>query len=117
MMEIFVVLGLCFVLYEALDLFEGCYRQYRHNGHLTNAVTDREDTTSNNQTGDDVEECKHLLSPSCEHSDCSKDCKSLDRCFIEDEKECQSGNESNVDRCTVFSVSECVAREQELSLI
>jgi len=26
-METFIVLGLCFVLYEALDLFQGCYHR------------------------------------------------------------------------------------------
>lgn len=30
MMETFIVLGLCFILYEALDLFQSCYNNNRH---------------------------------------------------------------------------------------
>lgn len=29
-METFIVLGLCFILYEALDLFQSCYNKERH---------------------------------------------------------------------------------------
>lgn len=33
MMETFIVLGLCFILYEALDLFQSCYNNNRHHTH------------------------------------------------------------------------------------
>lgn len=29
-METFIVLGLCFILYEALDLFQSCYNNQEH---------------------------------------------------------------------------------------
>lgn len=124
MMEIFIVLGLCFVFYEALDIFQGCYHQYyqRHTGHITSGP---EDGSFNS---DDVEECsdtKHLLATSGE---CDKDSdweksgkfiKPTDRYFLEDERECHGGEtlSGNNDKCTIFSVSECLDRENELSTI
>lgn len=33
MMETFIVLGLCFILYEALDMFQSCYNNNRHHTH------------------------------------------------------------------------------------
>lgn len=41
-MEIFIVLGLCFVLYEALDLFQGCYQHYHHSNNANNSLANIE---------------------------------------------------------------------------
>uniref|UniRef100_A0A1B0CEW1 Secreted protein n=1 Tax=Lutzomyia longipalpis TaxID=7200 RepID=A0A1B0CEW1_LUTLO len=101
-MEIFIVLGLCFVLYEALDLFQGCYHQYYHRNttHLP-SLASLEDGSS-----DDVEDSdtKHLLAPSCEASgECGGDweksgkfTKVSDRYTVEDECEKTSGNKFKV---------------------
>lgn len=60
MMETFIVLGLCFILYEALDLFQSCYNNNRHNHHSnfggatvqTDDGTDSYTTNNNNETKD-----------------------------------------------------------------
>lgn len=36
------MLGLCFVLYEALDLFQGCYQHYHHSNNADNGLADIE---------------------------------------------------------------------------
>lgn len=53
-METFIVLGLCFILYEALDLFQSCYNKERHQqrqqdssyaGSGTDCVTENRSTS------------------------------------------------------------------------
>lgn len=73
MMETFIVLGLCFILYEALDLFQSCYNHnnrhsHHHLGeHLEGATDENKDTAhlildtiQEVEIGDDSDNSTHL---------------------------------------------------------
>lgn len=72
-METFIVLGLCFILYEALDLFQSCYNHnnrhsHHHFGeHLEGATDENKDTArlildtiQEVEIGDDSDNSTHL---------------------------------------------------------
>lgn len=46
MMETFIVLGLCFILYEALDLFQSCYNKERHQHQSSDGACDNDSRPS-----------------------------------------------------------------------
>lgn len=48
MMETFIVLGLCFILYEALDLFQSCYNNQQQHPQTNDDIDCTTNTSSNN---------------------------------------------------------------------
>lgn len=66
-METFIVLGLCFILYEALDLFQSCYNNTSNQQPQTQPQQPPQ-TTSDGSSGD-TNECNSSSSSSVDHID------------------------------------------------
>lgn len=63
-METFIVLGLCFILYEALDLFQSCYNRPNQHQPLQNVLKKKnkiKSNNNNNQTAVDSKDTTRLI--------------------------------------------------------
>lgn len=104
MMETFIVLGLCFILYEALDLFHSCYNNNRPQ-HLipssASALVRQQYANNNNNNNND----------SCDENEIyAKDTTRLILSRVDEFDDSNSGSEDNyLDSCNkVYSISESI---------
>lgn len=114
-METFIVLGLCFILYEALDLFQSCYNNQHHNQqqqqqrprhrrrgeHYTRQNTSNGLHSNGANSGDDDNDCD---------SNSVKDTAHLVHLDRIDEIDSE---DNQFDNNPVFSICDRVIRESE----
>lgn len=100
-METFIVLGLCFILYEALDLFQSCYNNNQRHQSFTNS------SSCSSSSGNT--ECIAGINNSSDSISVNKDTARLVRLDSIEELDSDDTNQSNqFDKSKVFSICDRV---------